>query len=501
MKLDATYVRERNAQLFVNGDVVTGDSVDVNQGDTITVKCNSGYTFVDKKTCDSSSNCTFDKSVCHVQIFSYGSFKSILGTRISDSELMLDYGAVYGDPFDAQSWTWKALETEGGSVEPEPETPILELNVKQFTDKNCYLVVNGEKVDGDLVEIFENDSIYVHTNPDYLFLDDIVYDDFTGATYLGKNALVISYHGAFSGDIYNFSCDPSDLSKADISKIKDKAGVGTSFRVTVLEVVKIEENDIAGLNKVYLLNLDLLRKVTRARFVTGFVGGNGERIDDFGQYIINVMQLPFVVPDLETEEENIYLATHDTEIKAPSLNIDHLTLDLGKITTPNRFNDFRDYLETTIQLNLPYAEAVELDAKMVIGQTIGIEYIINCYTGVATINITSDRVGGGIIFTKSTNLGFNVPLANVYNDPKSFGSNNVDFGGLNHVTKPYIEVIRNNVVNFDGTFNIPVVDSGLLSSFSGYIKVNDVTISGVAISDYEKSLLENVLKQGVFIND
>lgn len=64
-------------------------------------------------------------------------------------------------------------------------------------------------------------------------------------------------------------------------------------------------------------------------------------------------------------------------------------LNLGSITVPRYHNSFLDYAPyTKVELYLPYIGFVQLDANIVVGNTISIEYVVDYFSGKCTAFIS-----------------------------------------------------------------------------------------------------------------
>lgn len=75
--------------------------------------------------------------------------------------------------------------------------------------------------------------------------------------------------------------------------------------------------------------------------------------------------------------------------------------------TPEEIN-FLDYEPfTTYELYVPFVGVVPLTAKMVLGKTITLQYMVDFHTGRATVYLNNDTEN---IFTGSTRIGINVPF-------------------------------------------------------------------------------------------
>ena len=134
---------------------------------------------------------------------------------------------------------------------------------------------------------------------------------------------------------------------------------GTQYSAPTVETV-METKEVKGLNAVYELTPDLLRTFTAKRFV----GFNGQNETDYGRYILGLIELPFKVPNQYVKgKQNIQLGGYDTGVNADLLSIDKITLDLGEITIPLKFNNSLDFQNVTGVLYLPYSPPITIDPK------------------------------------------------------------------------------------------------------------------------------------------
>lgn len=256
---------------------------------------------------------------------------------------------------------------------------------------------------------------------------------------------------------------------------------------------------IVGANNVYLITSEILKQVNKKRFKSVSNGGDSLETTtyDYGQFILSVLAIPFTVPaENVILPENITLANFDTGVPAPKINVDVLKINLGDIVVPAVNNNLYDYVNTVALLHLPRMDSVAIELEYVIGHTISIEYLLDCYNGDVTVNIYSDRIEAPII-TKSVNIGVNVPYTNT-NNAASLDNGNIEVGGDNGVTKAFIELVKVDSILKDGLFTIPVIDEAVLNTATGFIQVENVELKTRALRN-EKEMLINILNNGVII--
>ncbi|WP_435534240.1 hypothetical protein, partial [Glaesserella parasuis] len=106
------------------------------------------------------------------------------------------------------------------------------------------------------------------------------------------------------------------------------------------------------------------------------------------------------------------LGSKELTQSAPLIKTELLKVDLGKIKIENTFNDSRDYVGVVALLHLPRISPINIGLEYLIGKEISIEYLIDVYTGNATVNIKSLE-HNEVIITKQVDLGFNIPIINL----------------------------------------------------------------------------------------
>lgn len=343
---------------------------------------------------------------------------------------------------------------------------VKQINIDEYTAKNVVLYVNdviakdGTKLTGKLKFV-------------------------ANSGYLIENAVIRDLDG-FSN---NFVLT-GDSKTATFTTV-----TGTQYSAPTVETI-IETKEVKGLNAVYKLTPDLLRTFTAKRFV----GFDGQNETDYGRYILGLIELPFKVPSEYVKgKQNIQLGGYDTGVNADLLSIDKITLDLGVITIPLKFNNSLDFQNVTGVLYLPYSPPITIEPKYFVGESLRIEYIINMYNGECIINIYSTKTDG-LIITQNIDLNIAIPFAQIETNPTINSPSNIKIGGYNGIKNPYIEVLRNDVILSDGFFTTPITAESNLNNEKGFIQVENINLNVTATSN-EKDMILTALRSGVIIND
>lgn len=256
-----------------------------------------------------------------------------------------------------------------------------------------------------------------------------------------------------------------------------------------------EPGETVTINNVYKVNKSIMDAVSKQRFDM-LVGEGDYSYIDYGSNILSLINLPFAISDdLIGDNARIMLGSKELTQSAPLIKTELLKVDLGKIKIENTFNDSRDYVGVVALLHLPRISPINIGLEYLIGKEITIEYLIDVYTGNATVNIKSLEFNE-VIITKQVDLGFNIPIINL--DSRTAENSNIELGGDNGVVKPFIEIVKTELILPDGFYTIPVVDEDKLINHKGYIEVDQINLDSSA-NYRERSLLINALKDGVII--
>lgn len=256
---------------------------------------------------------------------------------------------------------------------------------------------------------------------------------------------------------------------------------------------------VGEFNNLYKVDSAIMGAINKERFRTVISGsGENQSVDrvDYGGQILSLIGLPFEIdPSYVMEAEPVQLGDLMTKVEAPRINSDRIRVPLGSIAVPDAV-DSTDYVGVTALLYLPRLDPVSIDLEYVIGQTLTVEYLIDVYSGRATVNIASTKTGG-VVVQREVDMGFNIPYINSAN--QSVDNPNIQVGGDNGITKPRLDLVKSDLILPKGFYTVPVVDEGTLDGYNGYATVEFIQLDFKAPLS-EKEMLTNKLNSGVIIN-
>src|SRR5699024_9187807 len=253
-------------------------------------------------------------------------------------------------------------------------------------------------------------------------------------------------------------------------------------------------------NAIYYMDKDNLKYLANA---LPSVDLGDESKDEVAPFIINLLRLPFTVPNKYIGDETVikignrvYDTAYDGIRKAETIENDLITIDLGYIEVPHKYNNTYDFVNTDIYLNILNSQKISLPIEYVIGYNVSIEFIINLVNGEGTLNIYSSKTDT-VIHSEVIQLGQEIPFF-MNKEKTSVGNVNIQPIVNNKIKQPFVEVIRNKPIN-DEMFLNKIEKTGYLRDITGYAEITNVNLNIEATTD-EISKIESILKEGVIFN-
>lgn len=258
------------------------------------------------------------------------------------------------------------------------------------------------------------------------------------------------------------------------------------------KATKIVEK-IGNFANLYYTNENELTELSKVRFVS-----DSSTTVDYGNFITALYKLPFPIDSgmLAEEKSNIILGNYDSNVESTRLMTYKTEIDGGIISVPEKYKNVYDYLNTECILHLPHFNKMYINTEYVIGQTLTIKYIIDLYTGNVTANVYSSFIDD-IIETQTQQIAENIPFIQKQNNSIVGTVSNIN---KNAITTAFIEIVRNIPYDNENIFGKETIDYCVIGTKTGYIKVSDVVLNCTATVE-EKEEIEQLLKEGVFINE
>lgn len=266
--------------------------------------------------------------------------------------------------------------------------------------------------------------------------------------------------------------------------------------IKVIATAILDENAVTnkyGIVSVFKVNKEIMRNVMRKRFYNGTI--TNLQNTDLAEFITS---LKWCYIDIEsTLESSIILGFSDTQVNAPLILDDDIELDLGTLKINGIYGTNLDInLIESIKVSLPFINDVVLP-NTYINKNIHIKYIVNVITGNCKAFIYDVIENADVLIASyDGNLSINVPYIFKNGVDRATVNNN----GISTNSNLYNVQPKIIVSEYEKTGdNIFMTDKySQIKNEVGYFKVNKVELKSNCLSS-EKSIIENLLKSGVYI--
>lgn len=293
----------------------------------------------------------------------------------------------------------------------------------------------------------------------------------------------------FLRDVNTYSFSVSDDKKTLTESISD----GYNYELNDEYKATKSVEKIGNFANLYYTNENELTELSKVRFAN-----SSSTNVDYGNFITALYKLPFPIDSgiLAEEKSTIILGNYDSKVASTRLMTYKTEIDGGIISVPEKYKNVYDYLNTECILHLPHFNKMYINTEYVIGQTLTIKYIIDLYTGNVTANVYSSFIDD-IIETQTQQIAENIPFIQKQNNSIIGTVSNIN---KNTITTAFIEIVRNIPYYNENIFGKETIDYCVIGTKTGYIKVSDVVLNCTATVE-EKEEIEQLLKEGVFINE
>lgn len=239
--------------------------------------------------------------------------------------------------------------------------------------------------------------------------------------------------------------------------------------------------------------------------------------------------------------EHIALGYLDSGVTSNVVSNQFVTVDCGSVEVPEYFSDARDYDSpyTVVECYLPFVGIVRLKTEDIIGGKVNIVYTIDLYSGACLCKIFVTKLGvKQLLYNYSGNCSMQIPLTGSDRTRLLSGALHgattgaVAGGGIGAVVgavagawmggtsidrssafsanagcmgvkKPYLLITRKYSYDagyYNKFYGYPSNITVALNTCKGFTKVKSLHIQNIfRATDNEKTLIENILKQGVIV--
>lgn len=273
--------------------------------------------------------------------------------------------------------------------------------------------------------------------------------------------------------------------------LKINANEEDKYFITAYASVESVSSNKYGVLQIHKIDADILKAFNDLRYYSG--SGSLSQID-LSQYISS---LKVIFADAtSTANDNILVSDINTEINAPKIDDDYITLDLGNVLLSGMYHNTLDKMYSEIFLNLPFVDVYKLDS-VYMNETINIKYRINLISGDGAIFISIVRDSETfLIDVINVNMSFDLPY--VYPIESDIKQLNTKIQAVNFNVAPYVTIKqRLKADTNNNVYQCYKIDTP--ANENGYFKIERLDSDTIPASASIRNKIENLLKAGVYI--
>lgn len=257
-------------------------------------------------------------------------------------------------------------------------------------------------------------------------------------------------------------------------------------------------NEDFGFCNVYNPTLAELAEVSKKRFYQGT--GQTTSYVDMSQFIYRVYKTYVEIP-VADDRESVKLANYDTAVLSDVVAETPIDIDCGTVTLNEVFENVIDYSPfTTLDIYLPFIGIQRLDIDVVRNKAIHLIYTFDVLSAKCLAKL---YYNDEILYQFAGSIADDIPY--VATNTGDYNSNVIQTTTESALTLgknyPYYIITQNVGIKPDEDIDgVAQYESVQLSTLTGLVQVNNINLATTATEE-EKTEIEMLLKQGVFINE
>lgn len=267
--------------------------------------------------------------------------------------------------------------------------------------------------------------------------------------------------------------DPSNPSGQTPPQIggNPSGGDKTSENITVPSYPLVNPISTGSVN-LYTMSADTFREFMSYLWSNPFFTAFIKLFQDPMQAVISAHIIGIHIPS--NTSANITVGNVETSVVANVVNNNFITANFNYIEIPEFYKDSSDYIDTIIELYIPYHGYVTLNPLEVMGAKVYLQYTIDILTGafVAFVRVSKEIDGttlDSVLYQYNGNMAYQIPLSSV--DYSSYIT--ATLGLIESTITKDVKGIINSGLNYD----IGYQRASNLASNIGYMSVKEAYIT------------------------
>lgn len=266
-----------------------------------------------------------------------------------------------------------------------------------------------------------------------------------------------------------------------------------NIEVTGIATVQTPVETGYGIITIYKPTAENLDAISRLRFTIGTDTEGLPQVGDIAQYISVLKKFYIDIPT--TKSEPVKLQNYVlTDVVAPLIENDRMTIDCGSINVQGMYNNAID-LKADINIYLPFCNGLNsISTDKIMNKTIRLVYDVSLLNGqcVAKLFDTADN----ILATFNGDVSIDIPFMSDWQTAINGKiGNNVQF--LYGLT-PFIQIKEQSAI--ESVYGFKTYKPTMLKNeISGYCEVENIELDGVNATLQEKEEITRLLSNGIIL--
>lgn len=207
-------------------------------------------------------------------------------------------------------------------------------------------------------------------------------------------------------------------------------------------------------------------------FFTAFI----KLFQDPMQAIISSHIIGIAVPTVR--HEPITIGNVTTTVEANVVGNNFVTANFNYVEIPEFYKDSSDYIETVVELYIPYYGYVTLNTYEVMGAKVYLQYTIDVLTGAFVAFVTVQKTTDGtnlnsVMYQYNGNMAYQIPLSSV--DYSSFVT--ATLGAIGALTQKRIGSVVGGLVDSALSVEVGYDRASTLTANTGYMSVKQAYVT------------------------
>ena len=265
------------------------------------------------------------------------------------------------------------------------------------------------------------------------------------------------------------------------------------IEVTGVATVQTPVETEYGIITIYKPTAENLDAISRLRFTIGTNSEGLPQVGDIAQYISVLKKFYIDIPT--TKSEPVKLQNYVlTDVVAPLIENDRITIDCGSIAVTGMYNNAID-LKAEANIYLPFCNGLNsISTDKIMNKTVRLVYDVSLLNGQCVAKLFDNA--GNVLATFNGDVSIDIPFMSDWQTAINGKiGNNVQF--LYGLT-PFIQIKEQSAI--ESVYGFKTYKPTMLKNeINGYCEVENIELDGISATLQEKEEITRLLSNGVIL--